>query len=812
MPQPYQMAFPKLWSVGSSNPTAMAFAPDGRLFVCEQNGNLRVIKNGTLLPNPFLTVSVNSSGERGLLGVAFDSSFSTNHFIYVYYTAKTPAIHNRVSRFTANGDEDVPGSEVVILELNNLSGATNHNGGAIHFGLDGKLYVAVGDNATGSNSQTLSNLLGKILRINKDGTIPTDNPYYNTASGVNRAIWAMGLRNPFTMAFHRTSGRMFINDVGQNSWEEINDGIAGSNYAWPNSEGNVNCGGSMRCPVYTYAHGSSSTTGCAITGGSFYSPSTAQFPSDYVGDYFFADYCSGWIRKYDPSSGNVTGFASGLPSPVDLKVSSDGSLYYLKRGSGGAVYRIQYTASLAPSITSHPSDLIVAEGQNAVFTVAASGATPLTYQWKRNGANISGATSSSYTIASTNLSDDGALFRCTVTNSHGNATSNDALLTVTSNNPPDGSITSPVGGSLYSAGTTINYSGSGTDPEDGALPASAFTWQVDFHHGTHIHPFIQPTSGSKTGSFTIPTTGHTETNVWYRIYLTVKDSDGLDNTTFVEIVPRKADITISTNPSGLQIKLDDQPGTAPIVSESVVGVVRKLEAVTPQTVNGTAYSFLSWSDGGATTHNISTPSTDTTYTALFNALPSANITSPGNGTTFTAPANITMNASASDSDGTINKVEFFRGSTKLGEDSSSPYSFSWTNVSAGSYNLTARATDNDGGTKTSNVVAITINGANGLPTVSITSPLNGASFTAPANITINASASDSDGTITKVEFFRGSTKLGEDTSSPYSFPWGSVSAGSYNLTARATDNDGGTKTSNVVAITVNAANGLRQLA
>lgn len=179
----------------------MAFAPDGRLFVCQQTGQLRVISNGSLLPTPFLSVTVNSSGERGLLGVTFDSDFANNHYVYIYYTATTPALHNRVSRFTANGDVAVAGSEVVILDLNNLSSATNHNGGAIHFGPDGKLYIAVGENATSSNSQTLNNLLGKILRINADGTIPTDNPFYTVASGNNRAIRALGLRNPYTFTF-----------------------------------------------------------------------------------------------------------------------------------------------------------------------------------------------------------------------------------------------------------------------------------------------------------------------------------------------------------------------------------------------------------------------------------------------------------------------------------------------------------------------------------------------------------------------------------------------------------------------------------
>ena len=186
----------------------MEFAPDGRLFVCQQGGQLRVIKNGVLLPTPFLSLAVDSSGERGLLGVAFDPDFSTNNFVYVYYTpAASSPRHNQVSRFTANGDVAAAGSEVVILTLDNLSTATNHNGGAIHFGSDRKLYVAVGENANGANSQTLTNRLGKMLRINSDGSIPTDNPFYNTASGLNRSIWSLGLRNPFTFAFQPGTGR-----------------------------------------------------------------------------------------------------------------------------------------------------------------------------------------------------------------------------------------------------------------------------------------------------------------------------------------------------------------------------------------------------------------------------------------------------------------------------------------------------------------------------------------------------------------------------------------------------------------------------
>ena len=184
-----------------------------------------------------------------------------------------------------------------------------------------------------------------------------------------------------------------------------------------------------------------------------------------------------------------------------------------------------------------------------------------------------------------------------------------------------------------------------------------------------------------------------------------------------------------------------------------------------------------------------------------NSNPIASVTSPSNNSTFNAPANITINATASDSDGTIAKVEFFRGTTKLGEDNSSPYSFSWANVAAGTYSLTAKATDNAGGTGTSSAINITVNG-NTAPTAAITSPSNNAAFTPPATITITASASDPGGSVAKVEFFNGTSKLGEETSSPYSFIWSNVSSGSYSLTARATDNLGLTGASSPVNITV----------
>ena len=336
---------------GLVSPTAMEFAPDGRLFVAEQRGTLRVVKAGGALATVLdISGRVDSAGERGLLGVAFDPNFSNNSHIYLYYTQKatgtTPA-HNRIVRFTLSGDTAVAGSKKLILRLNNLSSARNHNGGAIQFGKDGKLYVAVGDNANEDNAQSLRNLKGKMLRINKDGTIPSTNPFYEKASGQNRAIWALGLRNPFKFAVKPDTSTIFINDVGQDSWEEINRGVSGANYGWPRYEGPESVP-RYRSPVFAYRHGSTNATGCSITGGAFYDPTSVQFPSEYVGDYFFADFCNGWIRRYDPATDKAVGFATGLDHPVDLKVSKGGSLYYLTRGTGadtGSVSKVRYTGN-----------------------------------------------------------------------------------------------------------------------------------------------------------------------------------------------------------------------------------------------------------------------------------------------------------------------------------------------------------------------------------------------------------------------------------------------------------------------------------
>ena len=264
------------------------------------------------------------------------------------------------------------------MDLDNLD-ATNHNGGAISLRRRRQaLRRGRRQRRSAANAQSLSTRLGKMLRINPDGSIPSDNPTAfagvpGAPVGVNRAIWAVGLRNPFTFALNNggPAPTMLINDVGEGTWEEINDGLPGANYGWPDFEGVAPNPGATTNPRHAYNH---SGGACAITGGAFYAPPTLVFPGEYLNDYFFADNCAGFIRRLDLSTGNVTGFATGVSGPVDLKVGTDGFLYYLA-GGAGAVYRVAY-GNVPPGITAHPANQVVSPGQAATFRVSVSGTPP----------------------------------------------------------------------------------------------------------------------------------------------------------------------------------------------------------------------------------------------------------------------------------------------------------------------------------------------------------------------------------------------------------------------------------------------------
>jgi glucose/arabinose dehydrogenase len=624
VPRPSRAAVPpqpsgfsrSLYVSGFNGPSTMTWAPDGRLFVTEETGRLWLVNNGIRQASPYLQLTVDSEGDRGLLGVAFDPDFASNHYLYVYYTATTPTVHNRVSRFVAGDTAVVPGSEQILLEFEPLVGIY-HEGGAIHFGPDGKLYVAVGENTIKANSQSLDTRLGKMLRVNSDGTIPNDNPFWDQTTGVNRAIWAIGLRNPFTFAFDPVTGKMLINDVGEARWEEVNEGRPAGNYGWPDTEGPTT-DPRFISPVYAYQHVDPGE--CAVIGGAFYRPSVPQFPDPYTGKYFFADHCVGWIRILDPAAGYaVSDFATGFDMPVSVRVGPDGALYVLQRGGGsnqGAVYRIAWTGSSIPTITTQPQPVTVAPGEAATFSVAAFGPEPLRYQWRRNDSDIAGATAASYTVSAAQLSDDGASFRVLVSNNAGGVLSDPATLTVRSAAVPTIRFTEPKVGATYRAGSVIRYSGSATDVSGASIPASGFTWWADFHHNTHTHSEVPARTGARSGSFTVPLRGETDVDVFYRVWLRVVDPQGRTATAYRDVVPLLSTITLRTSPFGLLVTLDGEQHVAPFTFVAVENQQRSIGSVSPQPAGGVNWTFDSWSDGGTSVHDIAIPTTNKSYWAV----------------------------------------------------------------------------------------------------------------------------------------------------------------------------------------------------
>jgi glucose/arabinose dehydrogenase len=621
--------------VGTSDfvsPTAMAVAPDGRVFVAEQSGEVRVIKDGNVLATPLATVPNEAMNEWGLVGIEVDPNFATNHYVYVTHTAPTDDHNLRLTRYTASGDVAQAGSATLLYETGPMR-TSFHNGGAVHFGPDGRIYLAVGENGGGAAAQDLASHKGKILRINPDGSVPADNPFVSQTTGNLGAIWAIGLRNPFTFAVQPTTGRLFANDVGTNVWEEVDDIKPGGNYGYPAVEGPTN-DPRFTGPVYSYQH----DEGCAIVGAAFYNPSQAtQFPADYTGDYFFGELCKRTIRRMDPASGEVTTFATALPGkPVDIDVAADGSLYYLVRpnpettGQPGGVFRVTFANSGAPGISVQPQDRVGSVGRPVTFSVTASGTGPFTYQWQRQPAgggafaDVAGATGASYTLDPVSAADDGARFRVVVTNAGGTVTSSAATLDVTSNQPPVPVILTPADGAFCSGGDTISFSGSATDAEDGTLPAGAFTWRIDLHHeeqaNPHTHPEMPDLSGVKSGTHTVPVNGHTESEIFLRVLLTVRDSAGLETTVFRDIRPNKVNVTLATNVPGLRLNLDGMPVRSPQTLAGVSGIQRTLEAPPAQTVNGVTYQFVSWSDGGAAAHAIATPAADQAISATYAAV------------------------------------------------------------------------------------------------------------------------------------------------------------------------------------------------
>jgi glucose/arabinose dehydrogenase len=340
-------------ATGLSNPLYLTSPPgDARLFVVEQAGRIRIIKNGQLLATPFLDITsrVSSGGERGLLSVAFHPSYASNGFFYVNFTDLQG--NTRVERYTVSGAPDVANSASSKLILTVTQPFANHNGGLNVFGPDGMLYIGLGDGGSGGdpqrNGQNLSTLLGKILRIDVDNgdpyAIPATNPFV-TRAGARGEIWAYGLRNPWRFAFDRLGGLFYVADVGQDRYEEANVVVStrgGVNYGWNIMEGQ-SCYAATSCtqtdleiPPLVYDHTGGA---CSITGGYVYRGSVIP---EIIGHYFYSDYCAGFLKSFRYQNGQAleqrTWSVGSIGSITSFGEDSSGELYMTS--SNGKVYKI----------------------------------------------------------------------------------------------------------------------------------------------------------------------------------------------------------------------------------------------------------------------------------------------------------------------------------------------------------------------------------------------------------------------------------------------------------------------------------------
>jgi glucose/arabinose dehydrogenase len=656
-----------------NRPIALAFTPDERMLILSKEGQLRVYEDGALLETPALdlTDKICYNNARGLQGVAVDPNFAQNHYIYLFYTFNKynacPQARprrddnpvNRVSRFVLSDDNTVDRASETVLIDNIFSPFGTHHGGDLHFGKDGFLYVSTGDGVCdyaepakcqGDNDASRDRhvLLGKILRITRDGGIPASNPYTGAGSArCNKTgltdrgkscqeTFAMGFRNPFRMAFDPDAAgtRFYINDVGGSAWEEINRGKAGADYGWNVREGHcaehssTDCGpppAGMTNPIYDYSH---KVTGCtSITGGAFV-PDDA-WRASYDDAYLFSDYVCNKIFKITPKKGGFTKteFATGLGEggPIAMIFGPHGSgeaLYYTTFADNGQVRRI------APDTGNRPPTADVAADPPYSSTLAINfdgsgssdpdGDTSLTYLW-----NFGDGTTTETTTPTTSHSYATA-GKYTVTlrvrDSRDAVSDPDMIEVFPGDTPPEPVIEAPAADTPFKVGQTLTLRGSATDPEDEQLADASLSWEVLQHHdGSHTHPWFSGTGNDLTFEAPAPE-GLRSTDPdgnYLEIRLTATDSQGLSKTTILNVRPKTVDVRFSTQPTGFRLKVNDRTFRAPETLVSWEGYELNVYAPAQVDGEGRRWAFRSWSDGGGATHTITTPSDAARYVARF---------------------------------------------------------------------------------------------------------------------------------------------------------------------------------------------------
>jgi glucose/arabinose dehydrogenase/PKD repeat protein len=649
--------------------TGLAFLPDGRLLVSAKAGRLYLVAPGGAEPHLLLDLSedVCDDVDRGMSGVAVDHEFATNGFVYLYYTfdkhggcetrTEAPPV-NRAVRYVLAGDTIDPASAVFLLDDVPTPGGY-HEGGDMHFGPDGYLYIAVGDGGCSYAQPSLcqvrntaardANMLnGKILRITRDGDIPPTNPYAATGDHcrldggtspghVCAEIFATGFRNPFRFAIDpnpdRQGGdRIFVNDVGNNDWEEVNELAVGGDYGWNVREATCRAGGTVECgpppagftdPIYAYHHDS----GCkSITGAAFVPDGI--WPVENDGAYLFADYVCGTIFRLDVE-GKVEPFATGLGAVVSMTFGPDPefaqALFYAKITDDGAgeIHRLAYGAGAnlppyARAAADRTSGLLPLTVTFDASTSSDPDNDDITFEWDFGDGSpraTGPAVDHTYRTAGTYTAT------LTVADTDGGRASQ-AIRIDAGNTPPTPQILEPGPDTHFATGDTIVLEGRATDAQDGDLPPSALSWEIVRHHDTHTHPFLSATPGNGV-TFVAPEPEDllAVSNSYLEIVLTATDSNGLSATVRQRLDPLIVTVTMATDPPGLIASVNGVATTGPAPIPSWAGAGLDLTTDTQGTPDGPVLVFAGWSDGGAASHRITTPPDDLTVTARFDSGP-----------------------------------------------------------------------------------------------------------------------------------------------------------------------------------------------
>lgn len=608
------------------NFSQFAFAPDGRLFVADKFGLVRVYVPDP--PDPYaleasIQLAVDAEGERGINGLAVDPDFATNAHVWLYYSTPEPT-RNRLSRFTyANAalvDERVTIDGPLLMN-------SNHNGGCLRFASDGTLFIATGDDGQGSvTAQDPFDLRGKLLRIERDGSPAAGNPFHDGMGGDPR-VWALGLRNPYRISLQPESDNVFIADVGAAAWEELSVGIAGANFGWSDVEGPVPAAVPGKVyPIHAFPHPPGQ--GAAIIGGDH---APADFGPGYGGDYFYADFVSRTLWRLSLDITNtptaLEQFAGDFGPATDIQFGPGGALYYVCRScSPASVRKIEYaggsnTSPVARAAATPDSGAAPLEvGLNGLQSSDAD-EDPLVYAWDLGDGAQSDQPTPLHSYAA-------GVYQATLTVSDGQGGEDTTTVRIVAGNSrPLVTVNTPADESSYSAGQLVPYSGSATDSEEGQLSCAATTWQVFRHHGSHTHPVRGPVQGSCVGVFAIPLEGgESGPDQFYEIRFTARDGGTplgpeavLTGSTSIQIRPNLSALTFESTPvSGLWLELDGTPFQTPMTTLGLVNASRTLGGTDPQPgPDGLWYRFQNWSDGGSLEHSITTSSADVTYTANF---------------------------------------------------------------------------------------------------------------------------------------------------------------------------------------------------